>query len=987
MKTLTSSDRLLLVLRIGAMLLIGALIGVLPCVNVISGVLAALVWILWEGTPRSKALLKGTFAGLLAGIGGVIFYSVTGIGYPASVMTNVFIALLMGGITGYLVGRRRPQITDVEVWKDQRRTDLLIQALSYRGSDRDRPAWQIRMEAAAALGDVGDARAVEPLVEALSDVDNRVRETVVEALDALEWRPAENAVGASYWILKMRWEECVRIGPPAVPPLLEALKYQDPQVCRGAVRALAAIGDKRATVPLVQMLRDGSQQVRQSVALALIKIGDPKAIAPLIALLDNHDPSLRQASVEILGQIGDERAVKSLANMLTDHTYIGMDTEMVVDAMVKIGGEQARTSLVALLSSSSWTVREAVSQSLIQVGMPAVHALVSGLTDENSDVRRAAGRILIAILDSDSEELGTSGDAISAEIDRSLLINVLADPDPEVRQAAVGLLTCLGWQPVEIDERVRYYVAAQQWGAVEDIGAAAVDPLTAELEDSDWKTRRAVVEVLGNIGDPLALDALSNAITDRSLRVRQAAAGALGRIGNEKAVKLLIGALEDEEDRVRDTARAALIQCGSIGFDMLVQALRSRHAYVRESVAYVLDHHGWHPDNLKHKADYLVAQQSWDACIALDTDAINALIGVLDDQDPDVRERAAQALGEIGDIRAVEPLVVALKDRERNDKWVRMRIARALQNIGGKRVMDAMLEVLDEDRDIFTVTSSILSHEPRAVPSLIGYLKDKNPVVREYAAIALGHIGDTRAIESLRVALQDDRRDDRGSAREAASQALQRLQEGQGKSERREADLEETQEEAIERASQWEQSVSLVRVDKRKVMTGNAQGAFEIERVYRVHQGPSRDAALSFLADHPVMRMHEYVIVETPEGNYGRDISGIFDEESGEAVAPELLKPFAYGTLVIVVPPDLNRGFYLDAIVQAVCLDDHQEYEATFRNIAPDGKSIAAIFPKLPAGKTYRLQLPVPMPGFTPEAGPVSVKVKPAQVVELKPFG
>ena len=48
--------------------------------------------------------------------------------------------------------------------------------------------------------------------------------------------------------------------------------------------------------------------------------------------------------------------------------------------------------------------------------------------------------------------------------------------------------------------------------------------------------------------------------------------------------------------------------------------------------------------------------------------------------------------------------------------------------------------------------------------------------------------------------------------------------------------------------------------------------------IYRIHRGPDAETAKAFLAQHPVHKPLYYIIVETPEGNYGRDIDGIYRE-------------------------------------------------------------------------------------------------------------
>lgn len=47
---------------------------------------------------------------------------------------------------------------------------------------------------------------------------------------------------------------------------------------------------------------------------------------------------------------------------------------------------------------------------------------------------------------------------------------------------------------------------------------------------------------------------------------------------------------------------------------------------------------------------------------------------------------------------------------------------------------------------------------------------------------------------------------------------------------------------------------------------------------YRVHRAPSKAAAMAFLQANPVTQNYLYLIVETPHGDFGRDINGIYEE-------------------------------------------------------------------------------------------------------------
>jgi hypothetical protein len=50
--------------------------------------------------------------------------------------------------------------------------------------------------------------------------------------------------------------------------------------------------------------------------------------------------------------------------------------------------------------------------------------------------------------------------------------------------------------------------------------------------------------------------------------------------------------------------------------------------------------------------------------------------------------------------------------------------------------------------------------------------------------------------------------------------------------------------------------------------------------VYRVHKGPDEKSAMVFLQQHPVAQNFVYLVVETPDGNFCRDMMGIYKEDS-----------------------------------------------------------------------------------------------------------
>jgi len=134
-----------------------------------------------------------------------------------------------------------------------------------------------------------------------------------------------------------------------------------------------------------------------------------------------------------------------------------------------------------------------------------------------------------------------------------------------------------------------------------------------------------------------------------------------------------------------------------------------------------------------------------------------------------VRKNAAKLLGEIGDARAIMPLMDALSDA--NSESLRESIVEALVKIG-KPEIEAMIAALgNEDYIQVYYAAEVLGRMVSvAVPYLIAALRDEtNPYVRGCAAKALGEIGDVRAVKPLKELLNMEEDE---CVRESAMQAL-----------------------------------------------------------------------------------------------------------------------------------------------------------------------------------------------------------------------
>jgi HEAT repeat protein len=169
--------------------------------------------------------------------------------------------------------------------------------------------------------------------------------------------------------------------------------------------------------------------------------------------------------------------------------------------------------------------------------------------------------------------------------------------------------------------------------------------------------------------------------------------------------------------------------------------------------------------------DWQVRQAAAEALGKIGSPAVPALLEALKDGNWRARKAAAEALGKIGDRQALPALLEALKD----DEWrVRRAAAYALEKIGDSRAIPALTEALkDDSREVRQAAAYALKKigDSRAIPALTEALKDDSREVRQAAAYALEKIGDSQTVPALLEALKDEDR----SVRQAAVWALREI--------------------------------------------------------------------------------------------------------------------------------------------------------------------------------------------------------------------
>jgi HEAT repeat protein len=509
---------------------------------------------------------------------------------------------------------------------------------------------------------IGGARAVEPLIAALTDGDDSVRRAAVISLGRIGDERAEPVIAVmaltdnDYGACEAAASALARLsGKRFVQPLVAALEAADLNLSERAAIALGEIGGDRAVDALIEALSGRPARISRRAAAVLGKTGNARAVWPLIAAL--QDQNVRNAATDALALIG----APAIDPLLSELPGKASGARLAAGVLDKMGWQpgQDETGAVYWIAKGEW-------KKCGEIGAPAVEPLLAALKQREGGARtsvigalgqtrdaRAIAPLIAALKNGDeyvrreaAEALGRFADVRAVEP----LIAALDDKESHVRRAAASALGNIGKPAVEPliaalnDWRgVVRAAAADALGRIGD--ARAFDPLIAKLNDGDILVCKAAIDALGKIGDGRALGPLSAKLKDVDSYVRKAAICALEKTSGASAVEPLIAAVTDSDAGVRKEAMDALGRIGDArAVEPLVAALRDSSPGGRSSAAKALDKLAWRPTQDESGAAYWIIKGEWDKCAVIGAPAVAQLVGLLKCGEWSPRKGAAGAL-------------------------------------------------------------------------------------------------------------------------------------------------------------------------------------------------------------------------------------------------------------------------------------------------------------------------------------------------------
>jgi len=324
---------------------------------------------------------------------------------------------------------------------------------------------------------------------------------------------------------------------------------------------------------------------------------------------------------------------------------------------------------------------------------------------------------------------------------------------------------------------------------------SSVSEALSALHSADPVQRREGAQFLGEHPSPLACESLIAALGDPHPSSQEAIIQALVRQRVPEQVPLLVKVLQESHPIRRNVALSTLIEISHAAPEVPLQALRHPLPEVRQWAAETLGDLG-NPNALPALMERLedpaefpnVRRAAAQALGRLGNPAATpALLAAAAHGDFWMRHAAIEALSQLADERAVEPLIALM----RQDAWTRPAVIKALGNIGHGDAVGELVTALDDSNEavraaaleaLFKIVVEPAGRRPGTPRTgLLRPLVPVEPLRRElnarlvpnsaYAAHLLGWLGQVEALPDLLEALHGP--DD--PIRDAATEAILRF--------------------------------------------------------------------------------------------------------------------------------------------------------------------------------------------------------------------
>lgn len=375
-----------------------------------------------------------------------------------------------------------------------------------------------------ALGDIGDVKAIAPLMERYRTADSDLQDRIAKALGAIATAQANTpqpvieslsayTTDADANVRRVSLQTLGEMAHPATLPLLTpAAQDAESSVRQVALWALGKTADPQVIPTLSAALQDGDAAVREAVVKGLSNINDPQVVGLLIGALQDTEVAIQRGAIDGLGQLNAASAVEPLRSLLTSSPDVAV-RQSIIDALALIDDPASIEAIAAALNDSDYAVKSNaidalgakqsanaispllnyvanggssldVEEALVAIGPGGVPSLISGLGSDNPNVRLA---VVVA--------LGQLGD------ERAIAPLVERLTDVPINRAVGEALHELSWEPQSDREQILFWVARRNGTDLQADWAKTQSVLLSEVDSGAPSNVQNALYAFINLGN------------------------------------------------------------------------------------------------------------------------------------------------------------------------------------------------------------------------------------------------------------------------------------------------------------------------------------------------------------------------------------------------------------------------------------------------------------------------------------------------------
>jgi serine/threonine-protein kinase len=274
--------------------------------------------------------------------------------------------------------------------------------------------------------------------------------------------------------------------------------------------------------------------------------------------------------------------------------------------------------------------------------------------------------------------------------------------------------------------------------------------LEMQLKDTHKMVRSAALSALSSRTGPINVEKVTSLLQDPDLEVQGKAVDVIVKMNHPETIQYLVPALKDESEYTRRSAVEVLNEmCSPESVKDLLSAIKDDDWWVRARAGDALAEIGG-------------------------PKVVNSVLELIKDKDEDIRRTAIEILNATKDENAVDTLIKATDDE---DWWVRERAVDALAQIGSKKALPKLLDMLGNNAKTDTVVVRAIGKlgDADVISKILPMLNRPEREIQVEAIKAISHLADENHADTVRGVLHKVKQSEDKTIINSADKAIKEI--------------------------------------------------------------------------------------------------------------------------------------------------------------------------------------------------------------------